>query len=819
MSSWRLPFRGGETRHSNRARWCGCLAGILGIAVLSPSAADPIGVLRESHLTTIGGAPASRGQTVFSGDRLSVGEGAAIITLAGGAAGDRRIVVRRDSELTLERGPDASTLVVLAHGDVSFSNSGADPEVRVRVGNLAIVPSAESRAAGSRSSGIVTLRDGVLQVASTEGSLRVEGLEEPVEVAVGKGLRAEFQSQAQPASNPPHNRNWGRIAMCSLAGGALGSIALIVEEKRATSPGAGTYTLIPAGIGAGALLCGAVILPAERCKISAEPPQITLGDPVTLKWSVPADFSASLTDLGAQASSGSMQMAPSQPGTTSWELTATNGADTLVCDARVAVAAAPDGCKLWYTTEDAKTFVLHWHLPKDAEDPMLTDDTPGSKDIWDLKDKGFDGTQEVMPGTGRQYTLRYHIGKRNIFCKVVVTLPSCHITVTKIDIRYRLQWDARYGTLTSEMPTPTPNGKKEVQAAYTVPTEDTTYTLSAKGSVYKDSSLKEAGGVMNLTSECSATISPVACKLTVDPQATTMPANVKVSWEAQNTKPPVTLQTVVNNRPVNTTANPMNPLTANVTQTTEFVLTITGKGGEKGSCKGCVLNRPAADKGKLLDIPPIYQGNRMWCWLTVAEMIFKYMKPPVPAFNPWKNQGVKPPVNLDPDKAYQWGILAVANPGCWERPDACADSGGSSWKHVQDTLKGYPPVAGQQSVGKGKPNSNKGVSSDLKMGCLSAAEVKAEIDAGRPILVGISPGKAIPPPVPDHVALIVGYQTQANGDIDLIVNDPWPYFATPNVPDPYVRAGGSKNCDGSYTVDRAKFCAMSSWNGSLINIQ
>jgi hypothetical protein len=247
-----------------------------------------------------------------------------------------------------------------------------------------------------------------------------------------------------------------------------------------------------------------------------------------------------------------------------------------------------------------------------------------------------------------------------------------------------------------------------------------------------------------------------------------------------------------------------------VTQTTEFLLNVTGSANEKASCRACVQNRP--DKGKVLDIPPLFQRNSMWCWLTVGEMIFKYHK--VPAYDPWKSAGLKAPPLADTDKLYQWGVLSVVHPACWLFPDVCAAVGGGSWENLQKMLRDFPPRAGQQNNQKIGP-----IGCDQKGGCLTAAQIKTEIDAGRPIIAGITPGgnPNAPPPVPAHVALIIGYIDKGN-DIDLIVNDPWPYQLLKQDA-PYTLFGGSQNCDANYTIDRSTFCTKAVWNGSLINIQ
>src|SRR5436305_902077 len=125
-------------------------------------------------------------------------------------------------------------------------------------------------------------------------------------------------------------------------------------------------------------------------------------------------------------------------------------------------------------------------------------------------------------------------------------------------------------------------------------------------------------------------------------------------------------------------------------------------------------------------------------------------------------------------------------------------------------LRDFPVTAGQQNNRKIAP-----IGCQQKTGCLTADEIKKEIDAGRPIIAGVTPGgnPNLPPPVPAHVALIIGY-IDKDGDIDLIVNDPWPYQLLKQEA-PYTKpgVGGSQNCDANYTVDRKKFCINAVWNG------
>jgi hypothetical protein len=62
-------------------------------------AASVIGVLTESSQASIGGSLALRGQTVLSGDRLLVGNGAAIVLFVPAT----RVILRRDTEVSFRR--------------------------------------------------------------------------------------------------------------------------------------------------------------------------------------------------------------------------------------------------------------------------------------------------------------------------------------------------------------------------------------------------------------------------------------------------------------------------------------------------------------------------------------------------------------------------------------------------------------------------------------------------------------------------------------------------------------------------------------------
>ena len=118
-----------------------------------------------------------------------------------------------------------------------------------------------------------------------------------------------------------------------------------------------------------------------------------------------------------------------------------------------------------------------------------------------------------------------------------------------------------------------------------------------------------------------------------------------------------------------------------------------------------------------LHIPPVFQERPSWCWAAVGEMVFKYYY--VPAVH-----------RTD----YQCGIVQSRNlckgiPNCVQ----CDLSAGDEATTV-NMLEQYPLMATL-----GGTAGDIALTVQSKSGSLSEAEVKNELDQGRPIIVGISP--------------------------------------------------------------------------------
>jgi len=198
-----------------------------------------------------------------------------------------------------------------------------------------------------------------------------------------------------------------------------------------------------------------------------------------------------------------------------------------------------------------------------------------------------------------------------------------------------------------------------------------------------------------------------------------------------------------------------------------------------------------------LHIPPVFQERPSWCWAAVGEMVFKYYY--VPAAH-----------RTD----YQCGIVQGRNlckgiPNCVE----CDLSAGDEATMV-NMLEQYPLMATL-----GGTAGDMALTAQSKSGSLSEAEVKKELDQGRPIIVGISPPGFKVDGTPQHMALIVVYDDRA-GDLMLTVNDPFPYedMRFLWIGNAYLSARASGGSAGEYEIEYEAFRLRLKWTQTIYRI-
>lgn len=200
-----------------------------------------------------------------------------------------------------------------------------------------------------------------------------------------------------------------------------------------------------------------------------------------------------------------------------------------------------------------------------------------------------------------------------------------------------------------------------------------------------------------------------------------------------------------------------------------------------------------------LPIPPRMQETPVWCWVAVGQMTFEFFGVP----------------NVNPAGDYQCGVIGLLAAGtiredCAYRCENCVVPAGSK-DGVIRMIEDYPArvaYVGDEDVPR--------LTVRYRARPLDEDTLMEAIDRETPVIAGISPsGRPGPWATSQHVALIVGYDSDDEGDVQLLVNDPFP-FAGAN---PYIQAGGDANGDGSYWISYRAFRARLDWAESFVVAQ
>ena len=192
-----------------------------------------------------------------------------------------------------------------------------------------------------------------------------------------------------------------------------------------------------------------------------------------------------------------------------------------------------------------------------------------------------------------------------------------------------------------------------------------------------------------------------------------------------------------------------------------------------------------------LSIEPVFQQTPVWCWAAVGEMVFRHY-------------GV---ANINPGNNFQCGIIALLHPICNQNCFNCVVPAGSL-ATMNNMLTQYPTFA------SGVTRTRTRLSTRVRRTRLSLTEVQSEIDAGRPVVAGISPSGYNVSGMSEHVALIVGYD-----ESELVVNDPFPFDSNFFTGDPYESAGGEQLTRGQYKINYRAFANRLQWRETIYGIR
>jgi len=184
---------------------------LLGLVAVAPVFAGSavVGSVAGTMNATVGGQTLLPNTTLFSGDSLQVKDGVAVVALGNAS----RMVFGRDTVASFLRDSDEVT-VLLGQGNVSVFHDVSGTPVRMKIGDVSVVP-----VSGFKTLGEVAMLNGTVVVTAKDGALRVsDGNGKVVNVAKGKTLTVTPQMKA-----PQGGGSAGRC--CGGGGGGYWAIA------------------------------------------------------------------------------------------------------------------------------------------------------------------------------------------------------------------------------------------------------------------------------------------------------------------------------------------------------------------------------------------------------------------------------------------------------------------------------------------------------------------------------------------------------------------------------------------------------------------
>lgn len=220
-------------RGAKRLEWTLVLV-VAGAIASAPALAGSrvVGTLAGGLNVTVEGLSPAPTATIFAGQHLRVGDGAAIVATGAGA----RMVFGRETDAWFSTAQDA-VAVQLERGDVSmYVPSGTN--LRVNVGSISVAP-----ASGFPTLCSVAMNGDLIGIASKKGSVRVEGQGAPLEVPQGKAISIRLRTAASPQGAPASSgggSSVGRggpsaLTVGALAAGVTGAVVGFVGISKANT--------------------------------------------------------------------------------------------------------------------------------------------------------------------------------------------------------------------------------------------------------------------------------------------------------------------------------------------------------------------------------------------------------------------------------------------------------------------------------------------------------------------------------------------------------------------------------------------------------
>jgi len=139
---------------------------LLVVAAPALAGSAAIGSVAGSMNASIGGQSLLPNTTIFSGDSIRVKDGVAIVAVGNNS----RAIFGRDTVASFLRDSNNEVTVLLSQGNVSVIRPNEGTAMRVKAGEVTVVPGA-----GFKTLGEVAMLNGSVVVTAKEGSLQVDG--------------------------------------------------------------------------------------------------------------------------------------------------------------------------------------------------------------------------------------------------------------------------------------------------------------------------------------------------------------------------------------------------------------------------------------------------------------------------------------------------------------------------------------------------------------------------------------------------------------------------------------------------------------------
>lgn len=198
------------------------LIAVMGIGLMPMLAGSAaVGTIAGSRDASLSGEALMPNTTVFSGDKLQVRDGVAVVALDAG----NRMVFGRETEASFLRGAKDVT-VLLSRGNVSMYHPGTSESVAVKAGDVTVSP-----AAGNKTLGEVAMLDGRLVVTAKQGNLQVERQGRTEQVMEGKTVTLPMAAAAPapaPAAPPEGNAHITTATTLGVLAVGAGSAAAVL---------------------------------------------------------------------------------------------------------------------------------------------------------------------------------------------------------------------------------------------------------------------------------------------------------------------------------------------------------------------------------------------------------------------------------------------------------------------------------------------------------------------------------------------------------------------------------------------------------------